>query len=139
MHEQARTQRFAELVAALAEAAADRPDVTLRGSAAPPPAGFAVRLQPHPLSSGTELLLWPEGARISRWAPDGRSDGRPARELNLRLETGFRWEYLVFPDAATLAVALLQRLENELARQNAPVRRRRRPVVTAAQKGSGRR
>jgi hypothetical protein len=108
--------RLSQLLGAFAEIAASRGDVQLRGSAEPPPLGYAVRVQPEPTSPGVELVFSLDGAKLCSWSSDGRVNGSDSadRGLEIDLRDGFRWECLLFPDAQTMALALLQRLLHEL-------------------------
>lgn len=109
---------FAQLLQAFHDLAGTRSDINLRGSASPPPLGFAVRLQPGPRSRGVELTLRLSEAHLSRWSDDGDGDHQDRdngdRVLRLDLAQGFRWACVDFPDAATLAAALLRRMEDEV-------------------------
>ncbi len=109
--------RFAELLEAFEELAEDREDVQLRGSASPPPMGFAVRLQPEPTSPGVELCLWRDGGKLSTWSSDGAHplQGHDDRYVHLDLSAGFRWGAESYADARQLAVVLLRWIEREIA------------------------
>lgn len=111
-------QRFCQLLQAFVHLAVERSDLQLRGSASPPPLGFAVRLQPEPWSSGVELSLFLNEVRLCSWGHDGgyAPDRVRQRRVSLSLRTGFLWECLLFPDADQLARALLRRMEDELSR-----------------------
>ena len=110
-------EHFAELLRAFAQLAGERCDVQLRGSAEPPPSGFAVRLQPEPTSAGVELSLWTDGARLSTWSDDGHHPlrGHEDRYVHLDLRDGFRWAAEEYRGARQLAEALLEWMVREIA------------------------
>ncbi len=110
-------QRFAELLQAFVDLARERRDLILRGSAQPPPLGFAVRWQPEPTSAGGELCLWPSGGRLTTWSRAGHPMPRGSGEHSLLLDlaAAYRWETLVFPDAERLAHTLLRWMEDHVA------------------------
>ncbi len=109
--------RFAELLQAFVDLARERADLVLRGSALPPPLGFAVRLQPAPTSAGGELCLWLDGGRLTTWGRAGHPAARGSGERSLRLDLNgaFRWEALIFPDAERLACTMLRWMEDRIA------------------------
>lgn len=110
-------ERFAELLEAFVDLARERADLVLRGSALPPPLGFAVRLQPAPTSAGGELCLWLDGGRLTTWGRAGHPAARGSGERSLRLDlsAAFRFETLIFPDAERLAYTMLRWMENRIA------------------------
>ncbi len=120
-------QRFAQLMQAFEEIARQRRDIQVRGEPAPPPLGFAVRLQPGPLSAGVELSLSLDGGKLTKWRREGDGDGllSAERHVGLDLRTAFQWETLVFPAPRLLAGALLQWMVDQLLAQP------RRPRVEA--------
>ena len=109
-------ERFAGLLAAFVDLGRERHDLYLRGSAAPPPLGFAVRLQPHPASAGGELFLWVDGGRLTTWSRAGEAPRAATRVRPVRLDltVAFRWEGLVFTDAERLAYTLLRWMEDQV-------------------------
>jgi hypothetical protein len=114
-------QRFTELMWAFEEIARHRRDIHVRGDAVPPPLGFAVRLQPGPMSAGVELSLSLDGGKLTKWPRAGdQYEQSPAdRHVTFDLRTGFQWETLVFPAAPPLARALLQWMVDQLLEQPA--------------------
>ncbi len=110
-------KHFGELLQAFDELAGEREDVQLRGSAEPPPLGFAVRLQPAPTSAGVELSLWTDGARLTTWSGEGHHPlrGHDDRYVHLDLSEGFRWAAQEYGDARQLAQALLAWMQREIA------------------------
>ncbi len=110
-------QRLAELLEAFVDLARERVDLAVRGAAGPPAPGFAVRWQPEPTSAGGELVVGPDGGRLTTWSGAGARAPRGSGERSLRLDlgVGFRWETLIFPDAERLAYALLRWLEARVA------------------------
>ncbi len=114
-------ERFTQLHGTFSELTAHRRDLQLRGSPAPPPLGFALRLQPSPTSAGVELSLWLDGGLLSVWSAavgPGRSGAVAERFLRLDLAAGFRWETLLFPRAQELARTLLQWMDDQLAQRD---------------------
>ncbi len=110
-------ERFAELLRAFEELAAGSPDLQLRGSASPPPLGFALRLQPEPTSAGAELCLWMDGGKLSTWSDDGHHPlrGHEDRYVHLDLDAGFVLGAEDYGDARELAGALLGWMQREIA------------------------
>ncbi len=109
--------RFKELWLAFADLARERHDLHVRGAAALPPQGFAVRLQPRPTSGGGELCLWLDGGRLTTWSAeeDGCAAAGDDRSVHLELSVAFGWEGLLFADAERLAYTLLRWMEDQIA------------------------
>ena len=109
--------RFAELHDAFAELGEGRADLQLRGLAAPPPLGFAVRLQPEPTSAGVELSLWLDGGKLSTWSGDGHPPlaGHDDQYVHLDLSAGYLWGSERYADAGQLAAVVVGWMEREIA------------------------
>ncbi len=116
MHHEQELQRFRELFQAFSDLVLERNDIQLRGSAAPPPLGFAVRLQPEPTSAGVELALSVDGGRLAKWPAEGQGNGHPPADRHMRLDlrTTFLWEGLAFPYAEQLAHTMLRWMEDQI-------------------------
>lgn len=109
--------RFSELLDAFEEIAFERCDIQVRGEAGPPPRGFAVRLQPGPMSAGVELALSLNGGSLTKWRAAGLEHTGANRRVRLDLRTAFQWENLIIPAARPLADALLQWMVDQLLAQ----------------------
>ena len=103
----------------MAERATRRPDLVVDGPAHPQSLYFICRMSGP--SGGVELRVSAESATLTSWAgADTAALGarHQTQPLGLDLTAGFQWAATVFPDAPSLARALVGRMEREMRERN---------------------